>query len=133
MAAAAQAAVLAAVGGFVLVAGAHPMASIIVIRRFTGSRTVSENAGTRATTPVAVSFFLLAPLLVENVRRMLERQQMAASALGVAATAASVVVVPALGIATSQLGARLACASPRVTACRTPCARPRAPSWSAWH
>jgi divalent metal cation (Fe/Co/Zn/Cd) transporter len=45
---------------------------------------------------------------VQSVRRLLERQQTRASALGVAVTAASVVVMLVFGIAKSRLGARLA-------------------------
>ena len=39
------------------------LASIIVIWRFTGSRTVSETSERRAQRAVAVSFFLLAPYI----------------------------------------------------------------------
>jgi divalent metal cation (Fe/Co/Zn/Cd) transporter len=85
------------------------LASIIVIWRFTGSRTLSETAETRATKAVAVSFFLLAPyLLVESLRHLLTGQETGTSALGIAVTAASVVGMPALGIAKQRLGARLA-------------------------
>jgi divalent metal cation (Fe/Co/Zn/Cd) transporter len=84
------------------------LAAIIVIWRFTGSRALSETAEGRATRAVAVSFFLLAPyLLVESTRHLLTGQQTDAGVLGIAVTAASVVVMPALGIAKRRLGARL--------------------------
>jgi hypothetical protein len=45
------------------------LASIIVIWRFTGSRTVSETSERHAQRAVAISFFLLAPYIaVESVR-----------------------------------------------------------------
>src|SRR5665811_820882 len=48
------------------------LASIIVIWRFTGARTLSETAEARAQKAVAVSFFLLAPYIaVESVRDLL--------------------------------------------------------------
>ena len=44
-------------------------ASVIVIGRFTGTRTMSETAESRAQQAVAVSFFLLAPYItLEAVR-----------------------------------------------------------------
>jgi len=84
------------------------LASVIVIWRFTGSRTVAETAEGRAQQAVAVSFFLLAPYIaVESARDLLTGHEATASVLGVVLTAASLVVMPALGIAKRHLGARL--------------------------
>jgi divalent metal cation (Fe/Co/Zn/Cd) transporter len=83
-------------------------ASVIVIWRFTGSRTLSATAEDRARKAVAVSFFLLAPYLaVEGARDLLTGHRPAASVLGIAVTAASTVAMPVLGVAKQRLGARL--------------------------
>ena len=47
--------------GWALGSGIEGLASVIVIWRFTGSRTLSETAERRAHKAVAVSFWLLAP------------------------------------------------------------------------
>jgi divalent metal cation (Fe/Co/Zn/Cd) transporter len=84
------------------------LASVIVIWRFTGSRALSDTAEDQARKAVAVSFFLLAPYLVaESARDLLTGHRPGASVLGIAVTAASVLVMPALGIAKQRLGARL--------------------------
>ena len=84
------------------------LASIIVIWRFTGARTVSETSERRAQRAVAVSFFLLAPYIgVESVRDLGGAHEMTPSVLGVAVTAASLVVMPLLGRAKQRLGKRL--------------------------
>lgn len=84
------------------------LASIVVIWRFTGTRTLCETAEARARMAVAVSFFLLAPYLtVGAVRDLLGGHQSSPSGLGVAVTAASLVLMPLLGIAKKRLGAVL--------------------------
>ena len=84
------------------------LASIIVIWRFTGSRTVSETSERRAQRAVAVSFFLLAPYIgVQSIRALGGAHEMTPSVLGVAVTAASLVVMPLLGRAKQRLGERL--------------------------
>ena len=84
------------------------LASLIVIWRFTGSRTFSETGERRAQRAVAVSFWLLAPLIVFGAVRDLAGQHEPASSLpGIIVTAASVVVMPALGIIKQRLGRRL--------------------------
>ncbi len=84
------------------------LASLIVIWRFTGSRTLSPTAEDRARKAVAVSFFLLAPYLAaQSVQDLLTGHRPAASMLGIAVTTASVLVMPVLGIAKQRLGARL--------------------------
>ena len=83
------------------------LASLIVIWRFTGSRTLSPTAEDRARKAVAVSFFLLAPYLAaQSVQDLLTGHRPAASVLGIAVTA-SVLVMPVLGVAKQRLGARL--------------------------
>jgi divalent metal cation (Fe/Co/Zn/Cd) transporter len=84
------------------------LASLIVIWRFTGSRTLSQTGERRAQRAVAVSFWLLAPLIVFGAVRDLAGQHEPASSLaGIIITAASVVVMPALGILKQRLGRRL--------------------------
>ena len=84
------------------------MASVIVIWRFTGARTLSETAEGRAQKAVAVSFFLLAPYLVlESARDLLTGHEPSTSVLGIAVTAASLVLMPVLGVVKQRLGARL--------------------------
>ena len=84
------------------------LAAVIVIWRFTGSRTHSETSERRAERAVAVSFFLLAPYIaVEAVRSLASGEHPQTSALGIAVTASSVVLMPALGIAKRRLGERL--------------------------
>ena len=81
------------------------LASAVVIWRFTGSRARSETAEARAQKAAAVSFFLLAPyLVVQAVRDLVTGHAAEASLLGLLVTAASVVVMPALGLAKHRLG-----------------------------
>jgi len=81
------------------------LASVIVIWRFTGTRTLSETSEARAQKAVAVSFFLLAPYIaIEAVRDLLSAHQAATSGLGIVVTTASLVVMPALGVAKKRLG-----------------------------
>src|SRR5437764_2452083 len=55
--------------GWALSSAVEGLASVIVIWRFTGSRTLSETAEGRAVKAVAISFWLLAPYIaVESVR-----------------------------------------------------------------
>ncbi len=84
------------------------LAAIIVIWRFTGSRTHAETSERRAQRAVAVSFFLLAPYItVEAIRSLAAAEHPDTSVLGIAVTASSVVLMPALGIAKRRLGERL--------------------------
>jgi divalent metal cation (Fe/Co/Zn/Cd) transporter len=84
------------------------LASVIVIWRFTGSRLASEGAERRAQQAVAVSFLLLAPYVAaEAAWDLVSGHRASASALGLAVTAASLVLMPALGYAKRRLGARL--------------------------
>ena len=84
------------------------LASVIVIWRFTGSRTLSAAAEDRARRAVALSFFLLAPYLAGAASwELLTGRRPAASVLGIAVTAASLLLMPALGVAKWRLGDRL--------------------------
>lgn len=84
------------------------LASVIVIWRFTGSRTLSPTAETRAQKAVAVSFWLLAPYIaIEAVHKLITGAHPQSSALGITLTALSVAIMPGLGIAKHRLGTRL--------------------------
>ncbi len=84
------------------------LASVVVIWRFTGTRTLSETAEARAGKAVAVSFFLLAPYIaVEAVRDLVDGHRAGVSGLGIVVTTASLIVMPFLGVAKKRLGAVL--------------------------
>ncbi len=84
------------------------LAAVIVIWRFTGTRTLSETAEGHARKAVAVSFFLLAPYIaVAAVRDLLTGHAADTTVLGIAVTASSLVGMPALGVTKRRLGATL--------------------------
>jgi hypothetical protein len=84
------------------------LASVIVIWRFTGSRTLSETAEARAQKAVAISFWLLAPYVsIESIRNLLTREMPQTTLLGIGLTISSLLLMPALGIAKQRLGDRL--------------------------
>jgi divalent metal cation (Fe/Co/Zn/Cd) transporter len=94
--------------GWALGSVIEALASVIVIWRFTGTRMASQTAERRAQRAVAVSFWLLAPYIVaEAVRDLSGHHPASASALGIALTASSVVIMPVLGTAKRRLGERL--------------------------
>ena len=84
------------------------LASIIVIWRFTGPRTLSEHSEHAARRLVAGSFLLLVPFFVyEAIRRLIVGSDTTSSILGVAVTASAIVLMPLLGWAKLRLGERL--------------------------
>jgi divalent metal cation (Fe/Co/Zn/Cd) transporter len=94
--------------GWALGSAIEGLARVIVVWRFTGSRTLSETAERRAQKAVAVSFWLLAPYIaIEAIRDLAGHHAASASALGIVLTASSVVIMPVLGIAKRRLGRRL--------------------------
>lgn len=94
--------------GWALGSGIEGLGSVIVVWRFTGSRMLSETAERRAQKVVAVSFWLLAPYIaVEAIRDLAAHHSASTTVLGIALTAASVIVMPGLGIAKHRLGERL--------------------------
>lgn len=83
-------------------------ASVIVVWRFTGRRTLSETSEAAAQKWVAGSFVLLAPyFLYEAVHKLFTGQQAEATTLAIALTASSLVLMPVLGWAKVRLGRRL--------------------------
>ena len=101
-----------ALTGWALGSAVEGLASIIVVWRFTGSRTLSETAERRAQRGVAVSFWLIAPYIAaESVRHLLGEHRAETTVIGIALTAIAVVLMPLLGYAKRRLGARLGSAA----------------------
>jgi divalent metal cation (Fe/Co/Zn/Cd) transporter len=94
--------------GFGLDSVIEGLASIIVIWRFTGSRTLSEDAEHKAQRAVAITFFLLAPYIaVDAIHALGTREHAGTSWLGIGLSIASLAIMPLLGIAKKRIGARL--------------------------
>jgi divalent metal cation (Fe/Co/Zn/Cd) transporter len=84
------------------------LASATVAWRFSGSRTLSETAERRAQRGVALSFWLTAPYVAaESVHHLLGGHHAESSVIGMALTAASLVLMPILGRAKHSLAERL--------------------------
>ncbi len=94
--------------GWALSSVVEGLASVIVIWRLTGTRTLSQTSERSAQKAVAVSFWLLAPYVaVQAVHDLLTRSHATTSRLGIALTISSVLVMPSLGRAKQRLGRRL--------------------------
>lgn len=88
------------------------LASMIVIWRFSGSRTLSEHSERTAQRLVAGSFLLLIPFFVyEAIHRLIVGSEPTTSVLGIAVTGSAIVLMPALGWAKLRLGERLGSAA----------------------
>jgi divalent metal cation (Fe/Co/Zn/Cd) transporter len=84
------------------------LASVIVIWRFTGSRTLSETSERRAQKAVAISFWLLVPYVVADaLYKLLVSAEVETSYLGIGLTVSSLILMPLLGRAKLKLGSRL--------------------------
>jgi len=84
------------------------LASLIVVWRFTGRRTLSPTSEARAQKWVAASFFLLAPyFVIEAVRKLISGGDTDATVLAVALTMSAIVLMPLLGWAKLRLGKQL--------------------------
>jgi hypothetical protein len=84
------------------------LASLIVVWRFTGRRTLSPTSEARAQRWVAASFFLLAPYFVlEAIRKLIVGGDTHTTGLAVALTASAIVLMPLLGWAKLRLGTQL--------------------------
>jgi divalent metal cation (Fe/Co/Zn/Cd) transporter len=94
--------------GWALSSVVEGLASVIVIWRFTGTRTLSATAEERAQMAVAVSFWLLAPYVaVESVRDPVGQHRPGTTLVGIGLTITSLLLMPALGVTKRRLGARL--------------------------
>jgi hypothetical protein len=84
------------------------LASVIVVWRFTGHRTLSPTSEARAQKWVAASFFLLAPyFIVEAIRKLVNGGDTDVTVLAVALTVSAIVLMPLLGSAKLRLGKQL--------------------------
>jgi divalent metal cation (Fe/Co/Zn/Cd) transporter len=84
------------------------LASVIVVWRFTGRRTLSATSEARAQKWVATSFFVLAPFfLVEAIRKLIHGGATDTTVLAVALTGSAIVLMPLLGWTKLRLGRRL--------------------------
>ena len=102
----------AALTGWALGSVVEGAASVIVIWRFTGTRTMSEAAERRAQRAVAVSFWLLAPYIAaQSAWDLAGGHHAGASVIGIILTAAALVLMPLLGHAKHKLAARLGSAA----------------------
>jgi divalent metal cation (Fe/Co/Zn/Cd) transporter len=94
--------------GFGIDSAIEGFASVIIVWRFTGSRTLSEAAENRAQKLVAVQFFILAPYVgIEAVRSLIAGDRPGESIVGIALAASSLVVMPWLGRAKQRIGGRI--------------------------
>jgi divalent metal cation (Fe/Co/Zn/Cd) transporter len=94
--------------GWALSSVVEGLASVIVIWRFSGSRTHSATAEEQAQKAVAVSFWLLAPYVAaQSLIDLVGGHRPSTSALGTALVISSIVLMPALGIAKRRLGTHL--------------------------
>jgi predicted Co/Zn/Cd cation transporter (cation efflux family) len=94
--------------GWALGSAVEGLASVIVVWRFTGPRTLSETSERRAQRGVAISFWLIAPYIaVESVRNVLTGARPETTWIGIVVTTVALVLMPLLGWAKQRLGARL--------------------------
>jgi divalent metal cation (Fe/Co/Zn/Cd) transporter len=98
--------------GFGLDSAIEGFASAIIVWRFTGHRMFSEAAERRAQKLVAVQFFVLAPYVAfESVQALATVERPEPSPVGIGLAVASVILMPALGIAKQRLADRLGSAA----------------------
>jgi divalent metal cation (Fe/Co/Zn/Cd) transporter len=101
-----------ALTGWALGSAVEGLASMIVVWRFTGSRTLSETAERRAQRGVAVSFWLLAPYIAaESVHDLIAGHHPETTVIGMVLTAVALLEMPLLGRAKHKLAARLGSAA----------------------
>lgn len=98
--------------GFGLDSAIEGLASVIVIWRFTGNRTLSPTGEKRAQKAVAVTFFLLAPYIAyDAAAALIERDRPQTSWIGIGLAITSLIAMPLLGRAKKRLGVRLGSAA----------------------
>ncbi|MFD7906626.1 hypothetical protein ACFV4G_30885 [Kitasatospora sp. NPDC059747] len=91
--------------GFGLDSVVEGLASVIVVWRFSGTRTLSETSEARAQKAVAVTFFLLAPYIAyDAVSTLAAGEKPSTSWLGIGLSVTSLIVMPLLGRAKRRLG-----------------------------
>jgi divalent metal cation (Fe/Co/Zn/Cd) transporter len=101
-----------ALTGWALGSLPEALASAMVAWRFSGSRTSSHTAERRAQIGVAWSFWLTAPYIAaESIHHLLDQRHAETSVIGIALTAASLLLMPILGRAKHRLADRLGSAA----------------------
>jgi divalent metal cation (Fe/Co/Zn/Cd) transporter len=94
--------------GFGIDSAIEGFASVVIVWRFTGWRTLSHPAEERAQKLVAVQFFILAPYVAfESVRTLVNGTHPEGSVVGIALAASSLVLMPLLGRAKQRIGNRM--------------------------
>ena len=94
--------------GFGIDSAIEGFASVVIVWRFTGWRTLSHAAEDRAQKLVAIQFFILAPYVgIEAVRALINGSHAEESMVGIALAASSVIVMPWLGRAKQRIGSRM--------------------------
>jgi divalent metal cation (Fe/Co/Zn/Cd) transporter len=94
--------------GWALGSAVEGLASVIVVWRFSGARTLSETAERRAQRGVAVSFWLIAPYIAaQSAADLLTGHRAEGSLLGIVLTAVALLEMPLLGYSKHKLGTRL--------------------------
>jgi divalent metal cation (Fe/Co/Zn/Cd) transporter len=94
--------------GFGLDSAIEGFASVVIVWRFTGWRTLDHHAEERAQKLVAVQFFILAPYVaVESARALINGSHADVSTVGIALAASSLIVMPYLGRAKQRIGSRM--------------------------
>jgi divalent metal cation (Fe/Co/Zn/Cd) transporter len=94
--------------GFGLDSAIEGFASVVIVWRFTGWRTLSHEAENRAQKLVAIQFFILAPYVgIESIRALLDGHHAEVSVVGIALAASSLVAMPWLGRAKQRIGTRI--------------------------
>ena len=101
-----------ALTGWALGSTVEGLASVIVIWRFTGTRTLSQTAERRAQRGVAISFWLMAPYIAAgSIRTLATGQHAETTVIGIALTAVALLEMPLLGRTKHKLAARLGSAA----------------------
>jgi divalent metal cation (Fe/Co/Zn/Cd) transporter len=94
--------------GFGIDSAIEGLASIVIVWRFTGWRTLSHAAEDRAQKLVAIQFFILAPYVAyESVHALADGHHADVSVVGIVLAASSLVVMPWLGRAKQRIGVRI--------------------------
>ena len=94
--------------GFGIDSAIEGFASVVIVWRFTGSRTLSHAAEQKAQKLVAIQFFLLAPYVaIEAIRALANGSHAEESLVGIALAVSSLAVMPILGRAKQGIGGRM--------------------------
>jgi divalent metal cation (Fe/Co/Zn/Cd) transporter len=94
--------------GFGIDSAIEGFASVVIVWRFTGARTLSHAAEDRAQKLVAIQFFILAPYVgVESIRALVNGSHADVSMVGIALAITSLIVMPWLGRAKQRIGSQI--------------------------